>query len=255
VVGTGVNPAGDTEAWLAVLGDDIIDEDGDGILDEDDVCPSVADPDQADLDQDGEGDACDADDDGDGVDDAADNCAATMNADQADNDFDGSGDVCDSDDDADAVADDVDNCPLFANGDQADAEGDGFGDACDLDDDNDGVSDEPTTAPCSRTRISRTPTATGEATSATPTGNGDSFENAADNCRPMQTLRRPTRTPTAWATCATRISTATTSAHADNCVQLPTLIRRTSEADSLGDVCDPDDDGDGVMDDVDNCRS
>ena len=110
VVGTGVNPSGATEAWLALLGDDVVDADGDGILDEDDVCPDVADPEQADLDGDGMGDACDADDDGDGVDDAVDNCAQTMNADQADFDGDASGDACDSDDDGDGVPDETDNC-------------------------------------------------------------------------------------------------------------------------------------------------
>jgi len=41
------------------------DKDGDGIADTEDVCPSVADPSQADLDGDGLGDACDPDVDGD----------------------------------------------------------------------------------------------------------------------------------------------------------------------------------------------
>ena len=44
-----------------------IDSDGDGVLDNDDNCPTVANEDQTDTDSDGEGDACDSDDDGDGV--------------------------------------------------------------------------------------------------------------------------------------------------------------------------------------------
>ena len=42
------------------------DDDGDEVIDEEDVCPEIADPDQADQDGDGEGDACDDDIDGDG---------------------------------------------------------------------------------------------------------------------------------------------------------------------------------------------
>ena len=50
------------------------DADEDGIPDLADNCPAVANPDQADFDNDGEGDACD-DSDGDGVFDASDECA------------------------------------------------------------------------------------------------------------------------------------------------------------------------------------
>lgn len=38
----------------------VVDQDGDGILNVNDVCPRVADPDQTDTDADGQGDACDA---------------------------------------------------------------------------------------------------------------------------------------------------------------------------------------------------
>lgn len=58
------------------------------------------------------------DQDGDGVVDEDDNCAAVPNADQADFDADGSGDACDPDDDADGVLDDQDACaqtPLGAS--------------------------------------------------------------------------------------------------------------------------------------------
>ena len=46
-----------------------LDGDGDGVADDDDNCPNVANGDQTDTDGDGEGDACDSDDDDDGVDD------------------------------------------------------------------------------------------------------------------------------------------------------------------------------------------
>jgi hypothetical protein len=120
------------------------DSDGDGVLDDDDNCPAVANPDQADADGDNVGDSCDPDRDGDGVADDVDNCVSVPNADQDDLDEDGEGDACDADDDNDTVADADDNCPFVANPDQADADGDGVGDVCDTtnaDLDNDGVPD------------------------------------------------------------------------------------------------------------------
>jgi hypothetical protein len=72
------------------------DTDGDGIYDIVDNCPNVANADQADLDSDGTGDACDSDIDGDGVANATDNCVRVSNDDQSDVDGDGQGDACDS---------------------------------------------------------------------------------------------------------------------------------------------------------------
>jgi hypothetical protein len=81
------------------------DSDADGVCDENDNCPMVANSDQADTDGDGAGDACDAcpadplnDADGDGVCGNVDNCPGDANPDQADNDGDGQGNVCDPDD-------------------------------------------------------------------------------------------------------------------------------------------------------------
>jgi len=94
------------------------------------------------------GNPCDnagGDTDGDGVCDDVDNCRTTANADQADNDNDGIGNVCDDtpngepgacdnaggDTDGDGVCDDVDNCRTTANADQADNDNDGIGNVCD----------------------------------------------------------------------------------------------------------------------------
>ena len=85
--------------------------------------------------------------DGDGIPDDVDNCPAIANADQTDTDGDGTGDACDSDDDGDGVADDADNCPLTANADQLDTDSDGQGNACDSDDDGDGDPDTTDCAP------------------------------------------------------------------------------------------------------------
>lgn len=95
------------------------DGDGDLVGDVEDNCPGVANADQADLDLDGEGDACDAQDDrdtdGDGVVDGLDNCGLASNPDQRDTDADGQGDACDLDDDDDGIRDFDDDCPLDAD--------------------------------------------------------------------------------------------------------------------------------------------
>jgi len=58
--------------------------------------------------------SCEDDTDGDGVSDEDDNCPLLANSDQLDTDLDGEGNVCDDDDDGDNVPDDVDCAPLNA---------------------------------------------------------------------------------------------------------------------------------------------
>lgn len=71
---TGENIDGSNEIFLADCFNDI---DGDSVADDIDNCPNDPNPDQTDIDGDGEGDACDDDDDGDGVDDVDDVCEAS----------------------------------------------------------------------------------------------------------------------------------------------------------------------------------
>lgn len=101
---------------------------------ENDVEPS-ANPDQADSNQNGVGDACDtvaiADADGDGIADDIDNCPNNANENQADNDQNGIGDVCDPDIDGDGIANESDNCPNTFNPDQLDFDSNDVGDVCD----------------------------------------------------------------------------------------------------------------------------
>ncbi|WP_245693411.1 thrombospondin type 3 repeat-containing protein [Deferrisoma camini] len=123
------------------------DTDGDGILDEQDNCPMVPNPDQADVDMDGVGDACQGqqgtvgepgDTDGDGILDEQDNCPMVPNPDQADVDMDGVGDACQDqstvgepgDMDGDGILDEQDNCPNAYNPGQEDIDLNGVGDAC-----------------------------------------------------------------------------------------------------------------------------
>lgn len=72
-----------------------------------------------------------ADLDNDGIADKNDNCPALSNTNQIDTDSDDLGDVCDDDDDNDGVYDYEDNAPLVANADQLDSDADLIGDVID----------------------------------------------------------------------------------------------------------------------------
>ena len=131
--------------------DPFTDEDGDGVGDEVDNCPSIANPLQANFDNDTFGDVCDSDDDNDTIQDADDLCMqGSLNwISSAINDHDGDGcldETEDSDDDNDGVIDVSDLC---STGDLAwsstaltDYDSDGCQDAVeDVDDDNDRICD------------------------------------------------------------------------------------------------------------------
>jgi hypothetical protein len=169
-----------TEAYpnLDLLGSysaSLSDPDNDGVLEADDNCPGVYNPDQS-NDDNGRfhlgnntaefGDACDPDIDGDGqrnvtpgegetsvsqpalrTRSATTRTAATTTSPTADGldpmpydtNNDGEDNAVDTDDDGDGVPDDTDDCRLDADPAQVDTDNDGAGNACDSDADGDGV--------------------------------------------------------------------------------------------------------------------
>ena len=149
------------------------DGDEDGVTNDLDNCQDVANADQADLDQDGKGDVCDADIDGDGVSNA-DETAQGTSSDKADSDGDG-------------VLDGEDALPLDAS-ESSDRDGDGTGDNADAfpddsaetqDSDNDGVGDVRDAFPDDPNEFEDTD-GDGVGDVADPDDDGDGFSDAQE---------------------------------------------------------------------------
>ena len=124
--------------------------------------------------------------------------------------------IADTDTDSDDVPDSADNCSVASNADQLNTDGDAQGNACDADDDNDGVEDASDAFPLDASEsVDTDHDGVGDNSDSTP--NGDTDNDGIDNL-------------------------------SDNCVSVSNADQLNTDEDSEGNVCDSDDDNDGVAD-------
>jgi hypothetical protein len=206
-----------------------------------------------------------ADSDGDGVNDGTDNCPFTPNSDQADVDGDRLGDACDADADNDGVLNTADNCPLAYNPDQGNLDGDSLGNACDPDADGDGVVSVAFGGTDCNDAVFGTEGCLAEEKPDTTTSlldsDGDGRDDAHDNC-PSTANATQTNTDgdSTGDACdpfpndpnndadgdGIPVNTSGNTANNDNCPTVANPTQADLDGDRVGDACDTDADGDGV---------
>jgi hypothetical protein len=226
-----------------------------------------------------------------------DNCQMTANTDQADLDADGVGNACECDRDGDGVRDNpdlacwpdlppgnppptapcddlqtafcIDNCADTVNAEQADLDGDGMGDVCDCDMDNDGIIDKstvacwpglppgdpPPSAPCEDLQTALcidncARTANSEQADLDGDGAGDACDCDVDGDTIKDKSVRecwpglPPNDPPPSTPCADK----QTDLCIDNCVYDQNVEQGDLDGDGAGDTCDCDIDGDTIKD-------
>lgn len=185
-----------------------------------------------DTDGDGIGNNEDTDDDGDGVPDDQDDLPLDA-LETIDTDQDGIGNNADPDDDGDGTPDIEDTFPLDASESQ-DTDNDGTGNNADSDDDNDGVPDNQDDLPLDAS----------ESLDTDNDGIGNNTDTDDDNDGILDSEDPNPLVPDSDADA----DSDGLQDSIDNCPAMPNPDQSDLDRDGAGDVCDDDDDGDGISD-------
>ncbi len=248
------------------------DFDGDGLVDGEDNCYKVINPEQKDYDDDGQGDFCDPDDDNDGILDEDDDCSPDSNNNSdtgwfSNEDTDHDGDGCrdagmeDADDDNDGIDDVEDSCPEGPTDWISTVEEDQDRDGCsDLDSDEDGIVDQMDICPNLANPSQDDLDNDGKGDGCDDDLDGDGVENSVDKCPfDLQTWQSNEVTDHDGDGCMNEIDTDDDGDgyldESDSCPRGLMGWNASSDRDEDGcsDAEDDDDDADGYADEVDGC--
>jgi hypothetical protein len=192
-------------------------------------------------------DNVDPDQDGDYIANNVDNCATVFNPFQNDLDGDGQGDACDSDMDGDGRANNQDNCSTVFNPGQQDWNLDGAGDVCD-DTDGDSITDNRDNCRTIWNFDQKDQDFDGIGDACDSDIDGDGWGNTWDNCPIHRNPGQEDTTETAIGQPKDGIGNV-----CDLCPAVSSTDNTDLDGDGLANPCDPDDDGDGWDDGLDNC--
>jgi hypothetical protein len=212
------------------------DRDDDGIEDDFDNCPDLANRDQADMDRDSNGDVCD-------------NCPDDSNELQEDLDYDSIGDLCDTDMDGDGVENEIDNCLTTPNPAQGNVDEDAFGNFCDEDIDGDLVENPDDNCP-----FIANPAQLPEEVvpGCDRDSDSDGVSDTSDNCRlTVNPEQRDTDGDLMGDACDGDMDGDGIPNQADNCEAVPNNGQKDSDLDGTGNDCDAH--FCYVVDDASNC--
>jgi len=251
-----------------------LDSDEDGVSDRDEAGDEDLTTTAVDTDLDGLPDYRDLDSDDDEVSDTVDNCRLVQNGEQADLNSDGEGDACDDDIDGDGLLNDdeigleTDPMNVDSDGDNIsdgeevgpdvleayNSDGDEDIDAIELDSDDDGVLDVDEAGDDDLATAAIDSDGDGLPDFQDPDSDDDTVEDGEDNCRLVPNrYQYDTDRDGQGDICEDDIDGDEVLNESDNCPMIVNVDQLDFDLDDIGDLCDSDIDGDTVENDSDNC--